>query len=195
MAKPLDFKDFVIVDYKPGEVDMVKYNAQKRHKQEAAYDPSSGKHKPEVSMGYTGKHTTVKDPANKKRHTHVFMYKSESVEVETEALTVTQRLQRKRQMLRAKPKIKLGRERAKRRIASKEKLVSRANKQARMAIFKKLTKDMPKDELSYSRRQEIEKRMDKPAIKARIKQIARKILPQVRKKELERKRGTGSSND
>ena len=57
-----------------------------------------------------------------------------------------------------------------------------------MIIFKKLTKDIPKDELSYARRQEIEKRLDKPAIKQRIKQIARKLLPQVRKKEIERRR-------
>lgn len=195
MAKPLDFKDFVVVDYRPGEVASVKYAAQKRHKQQgagtnaeyASYDPSMGKHKPGVSMGYTGKHTTVKDPANKKHHSHVFLYKGESVEFD-EALTVAQRLLRKRQMVRNKAKIKLGKERAKRRMANPEKLSKRAVRQARMVIFKKLTKDIPKDELSYARRQEIEKRLDKPAIKQRIKQIARKLLPQVRKKEIERRR-------
>lgn len=151
MAKPLDFKDYIVVDYRPGEDDLVKYRAHKRR-----------------HMG-------------------------EDVEVD-EALSVTQRLQRKRQMQKLKPRIALGRERAKRKFASKEKLEKRAAKQARMAIFKKLTKDVPKDELSYSRRQEIEKRLDKPAVKARIKSIARKLLPQVRKKEIERKRGQ-SSND
>ena len=95
-------------------------------------------------------------------------------------------------MVRNKAKIKLGKERAKRRMANPEKLSKRSMKQARMAVFKKLTKDVPKDELSYARRQEIEKRLDKPAVKARIKQIARKLLPQVRKKEIERRKNISS---
>jgi hypothetical protein len=106
-----------------------------------------------------------------------------------EALNVSQRLQRKRLLQRIKPKLKLGRQRAARRMASKEKLVRRAMKQARTAMFKKLTKDIPKGELSYARRQEIEKRLEKPAIKQRIKVIARKALPKVRQKELSKKRG------
>jgi len=113
---------------------------------------------------------------------------SESVEVD-EALTTQQRLSRARQFKRIQPKIKIGRERAKRRIASKEKLQSRAKKKARMAIYKKLTKDIPKSELSFARRQEIEKRLDKPAIKKRIERIAKKLFPKVRQAELAKKRG------
>ena len=90
---------------------------------------------------------------------------------------------------RIQPKIKLGRERAKRRIASKEKLQTRAMKKARMAMFKKLTKDIPKNELTYARRQEIEKRLEKPAIKKRIAVIARKNFPKERQAELAKKRG------
>ena len=63
-----------------------------------------------------------------------------------------------------------------------------------MSIFKKLTKDVPKGDLTYQRRAEIEKRLEKPAIKQRIKMIARKLYPQVRKNEVERKR-RASSND
>lgn len=111
---------------------------------------------------------------------------SESVE---EALTTQQRLARARQFKRIQPKIRIGREKAKRRIASKEKLQARARKQARMAIYKKLTKDIPKSELSFARRQEIEKRLDKPAIKKRIEMIARKLFPKVRQAELAKKRG------
>jgi hypothetical protein len=146
----LDFKDFIVVDYRPGEPDIIKYRAQRRR--------------------------------------HI------GEEVETEALTVPQRLQRKRQMVKYKGKIALGRARAKRRMASKDKLEKRATRQARMAIFKKLTKDIPKGDLTYQRRAEIEKRLEKPAIKQRIKMIARKLYPQVRKNEVERKR-RASSND
>jgi len=106
-----------------------------------------------------------------------------------EALSVAQRLQRKRAFQRLQPKIKLGRERAKRKIASKEKLQKRAMKAARNAILKKLTKDIPKSELSFARRQELEKRLEKPAIKKRIAQIARKLYPKVRQAELAKKRG------
>lgn len=117
---------------------------------------------------------------------------SESTDVE-EALTVTQRLARKRLFKRLQPRIKRGRELAKRRIASKEKLEKRAMKKARMMMFKKLTKDIPKDELTYARRQEIEKRLDKPAIKKRIAMIARKMFPKERQAELEKKRKSGAS--
>lgn len=112
----------------------------------------------------------------------------ESTDVD-EALTVSQRLRKKQQLKRIMPKIKLGRERAKRRIASKEKLEKRARKSARNAILKKLTKDIPKSELTYARRQELEKRLDTPAMKKRITNIARKLFPKVRQAELAKKRG------
>ena len=203
MAKPLDFKDFVVVDYRPGEVDSVKYAAQKRHKQQAksesveveegvrGYNPGwMLKADPKLGAAVKAK----QDLAKKRQATYGKPEAGKSVKKEEvdEALTVMQRLQRKRQMVRNKAKITLGKERAKRRMANPEKLSKRSMKQARMAVFKKLTKDVPKDELSYARRQEIEKRLDKPAVKARIKQIARKLLPQVRKKEIERRKNISS---
>ena len=112
----------------------------------------------------------------------------ESTDVD-EALTVQQRLQRKRTFKRLQPRIKLGRERAKRRIASKEKLMKRTRKQVRQMFLKKFTKDIPKSELTYARRQEIEKRLDKPAIKKRIDTLAKRMFPKVRQAELAKKRG------
>ena len=112
----------------------------------------------------------------------------ESTEVD-EALTVQQRLQRKRMFKRIQPRIRLGREKAKRRIASKEKLMKRARKQVRMMFFKKFTKDIPKGELTYQRRAEIEKRLEKPALKRRIDMLAKRAFPKTRKAELEKKRG------
>jgi len=106
-----------------------------------------------------------------------------------EALNVQQRMARSRLMKRMKAKIKIGRERAKRKMAPQEKLLKRANRKARDAIVRKITKDIPKSELTYARKQEIEKKLDKPAMKARIKRMARKMFPQIRKAEVQRKKG------
>jgi len=43
--------------------------------------------------------------------------------------------------------------------------------------------------LTFARKQEIEKRLAKPALQQRIKRIAKKLFKDVRKKELERKKG------
>jgi hypothetical protein len=110
----------------------------------------------------------------------------ESVE---EALDIRQRLAKQRLFRRYKSKIKLGRERAKRRMAKPDVLKKRANKAARTLILKKITKGISKDELSFARRQEIEKRLNKPAVKKRIEVLARKLYKDVRKKEVERKKG------
>ena len=75
-------------------------------------------------------------------------------EAETsEALSLSQRLARRRMMKRFKGKIKIGRDRAKRRMANKKVLDRRAVKQAKTTILKKLTKGVPKSELSFARRQ------------------------------------------
>jgi len=113
---------------------------------------------------------------------------SEEADID-EALTVQQRMARKRMFKRIQPKIKRGREKAKRRIASKERLLTRSRKKARTELLKKLTKDIPKGELTYARRQELEKRLEKPAMKKRIDMIARKMFPKVRQAELAKKRG------
>ena len=69
------------------------------------------------------------------------------------------------------------------------KLEKRSMRKARDLIVRKLTKDIPKKDLSFARKQEIEKRLDKPAMQARIKRIARKMFPKIRKAEVERKKG------
>ena len=106
-----------------------------------------------------------------------------------EALTLQQRMKRSRLMKRLKTRIKIGRERARRKMANKQKLEKRAMRQARAQIAKKLTRGIPKGELSFARKQEIEKRLEKPAFKQRIKRIAKRIFKDVRKKEVQRKKG------
>ena len=108
--------------------------------------------------------------------------------MENEALTIQQRLARGRQLKRMKAKIKIGRERARRKMADKKKLERRSQKAARTFILKKLTKGKGKGELSFARRAEIEKRMDKPAIKKRIGMLAKRMFKDIRKKEVMRKK-------
>jgi hypothetical protein len=110
-----------------------------------------------------------------------------------EALNMQQRRVAARNFKRNKTKIKMGRDRAARRIANPERLKSRARKQARNTVLKKLLKDHPKSDLSFARRAEIEKRLEKPAMKTKIDRLAKKMLPKVRRAELDRKRGGGSA--
>ena len=112
---------------------------------------------------------------------------TENTDTTDEALNIQQRLARSRSMKKAKARIAMGRRRAMRKMAGKDKLQKRARRAARTAILKKLTKDLPKSELNYARRQEIEKRLDK--MKPRIDRLAKKMFPAIRKKEVARKKG------
>jgi hypothetical protein len=114
--------------------------------------------------------------------------RKEDVDVD-EALNLQQRMKRSRLMKRLKTRIKIGRERAMRKMANKKTLEKRAMRQARQQIAKKLTRGIPKGELSFARKQEIEKRLEKPALQQRIKRIAKRIFKDVRKKEVQRKKG------
>ncbi len=114
---------------------------------------------------------------------------NEDVEPETEALSIAQRMKVGRRMKRLKQKIKIGREKAKRRMANKEVLQRRARKAARKAVLKKLTKGKDKGDLPFARRQELEKRLSKPSVKKRIDMIAKRMFKDVRKREVERKKG------
>ena len=238
MAKTLDFKDFLNVDYAPGMPDLIKRNTKKRKHDTGAgtnaeyssryapgekantvneATPPGGKPLPALSpaqahkwldqgkhakslaskrgMGWETKMVTVKqepDVKGKQHHVHAHQY-TEETEID-EALNPQQRRARARLMKRLKSRIALGRKRAERRFADPERLRRRAQKAARKAIFQKLSKDIPKDEMTYQRRQEIEKRLDSPQIKKRIERLAIRMLPKVRKAEIERKRGSQSGN-
>lgn len=146
MAKPLNFKDFLTVDYTPGMPDEVSKNAKKR--------------KGDTPTGNTN-----------------------------EALTTADRLKRSRQMKRFKSRIAIGREKAKKRTASAAVVKKRAQKQARALVAKKMAQGIDKSELSPQRKAEIEKRLDTPAAKKRIERLVKKLIPRVRKAEMERKRG------
>jgi hypothetical protein len=113
-------------------------------------------------------------------------------ETPDEALSMAQRLKKARDFKRNRAKIALGKKRAARRVASKEVLQKRARRAARNKILLKITKDIPRGELTIARKAEIEKRLDKPEMKTRIDRLAKKMFPLIRKAEMQRKRG-GSS--
>ena len=146
-------------------------------------------HKEKDGQDFAKKHGyKVKNYVKTPSGTRMDIHKEEEVKVD-EALTLQQRMKRSRLMKRMKTRIKIGRERARRKMANKQKLEKRAMRQARAQIAKKLTRGIPKGELSFARKQEIEKRLDKPAFKQRIKRIAKRIFKDVRKKEVQRKKG------
>ena len=143
----------------------------------------------DIARRHKGKVIKLKRPiSTKKGEMMINRPFKEEAEVD-EALTLQQRMKRSRMMRRMRTRIKVGRERAKRKMANKEKLEKRARRQARNMIAKKLTRGIPKAELTFARKKEIEKRLEKPVLQARIKRIAKRIFKDVRKKEVQRKKG------
>ena len=134
---PVGFKDYMTVDYRPGEDDQIKYNAQKRKRADVEEENTD------------------------------------------EALSLAARRKRSRDMRKNKNKLKVARKRAMKRVASPERIKKRARKQAREIIYKKLTKGIPRSDLTPGKKAELERRIDK--MKPRVNRIVRKILPQVRK--------------
>ena len=172
MDKKLGFKDFLSVDYAPGEPDQVKYNAKKR--------------KVEAKAGYCsdkccGSDVKAEDCPCPADCPHCDCNKN----VE-EALSLQQRMKRSRTMKKYASRMKIGRQKAARRMADPKRLKRRAQKQARNMLAKKLAK-ADYSSLSFSRKQEIEKRLQK--MKPRLDRMAKKLLPKMRKLEQERKRG------
>ena len=120
-------------------------------------------------------------------NTHVVI-KKEEVDVD-EALTIKQRMDKRRIMKRNKARIAIGKKRAKKKMANQKTLKKRSDRQARADIAKKLMRGVPKRDLSDARKKALEKRMESPAIKQRIKRLSKRMFKDVRKKEVMRKKG------
>ena len=99
-------------------------------------------------------------------------------------LTPQQRIQRGRIMKRLAPKIAMKRKIAAKKKANPEKLKIRAMKQARDAVRAKFVKGKSYQELSYSEKIQLDKKVEKK--QALIKKIAKKLLPKIKKAEAER---------
>ena len=99
-------------------------------------------------------------------------------------LTPKQRMQRGRLMKRLAPRMAMKRKITMKRKANPEKIKARAEKQARDIIRQKLLKDVDYNTLGYAQKVALDKRVEKK--KAVIKKIAKKLIPKVKKDELER---------
>lgn len=100
-----------------------------------------------------------------------------------EALNLLQRMKRRAIMRRNKSKILAGRRRAQRRKASTSVLKQRAIRAARNMIARRLLRK-DKGEASYAERTRVEKML--ASKQSLIQNIARKMLPKIRQKELNR---------
>jgi len=124
----------------------------------------------------------------KKRKQHIPTGNTgESVEPADEALSMAARRKKAITMKKIQARLKVGRKKASMKVADKGRLEKRARKAARNAIAKKLTKGVSKAELTPARKAEIEKRLDK--MQGKVSRLAKKMLPKIRKSELEKKRG------
>ena len=126
------FKDFIVVDYRPGEDDYTKYRAQKRKR---GSDDTSGV----VTAGTE--------------------YATEDQVIE--ALSTQQRIKLKQALRRNKARIAIGRKRSMRKIATAEVIKKRAQRRARAILLKKLLKGKSKADLPYSTRAAYEKMVNK----------------------------------
>jgi hypothetical protein len=97
----------------------------------------------------------------------------------SEAMSLQHRMKMKAAFRKNKAKIALGKKKAAKKLASPEKLKSRANKAARELLIKKLLKDKNKSDLSFSGRASIEKKLANK--KGAIAKIAKKLLPGIKK--------------
>lgn len=189
------------IEYRPGEDELVNYRALRRKRTigvgeggpigESNENPvdsymDKGKHAKGVTTGYKSKHKKIKSPDGV--HTIlVHQLQSEDTDID-EALSIATRLKKSRDLRRNKAKVALGRARAARRFASQDVLRKRARKAAYNTFYNKIVKDIPRDQLTPQRKAEIEKRLKSPAFQSRIDKMSRKLIKDVRKKEMERKR-------
>ena len=99
-------------------------------------------------------------------------------------LTPKQRRERGRQMKRLAPKIARKKKIAMKKKAAPEKLIGRAEKAAKEIIRNKLVKGKKYADLPFAQRELVDKKVEKK--KDAIKKIAKKLLPKIRKQEVER---------
>ena len=110
---------------------------------------------------------------------------------------VLDRQQRRKLGLRMKKnrhKMKIGRDRAKRRMANLETLKKRAKKAARKMLKDKFAKNRRYAELGDGEKMQIDKRIEKVS-KNRLASLERKLLPKIKKAERDRKRALGGKKE
>ena len=109
-----------------------------------------------------------------------------------EALNLMQRMKRRMIMRRNRVKIERGRKLSRRKMADMKKLKRRANRAARNAMIRKITKGQNRQNISAAMKKTIETRLGTPAMANKLNKIARRLFPKIRKAEMKRKKATPS---
>ena len=112
-----------------------------------------------------------------------------------EVLNLQQRLKKKQMLKRIKGKIKLGRRRAKYRVANTDKLKKRSQKKAREIIRARVAGSLGKDykKLPLAGRMQVDKKVEKK--RDLIARLAKRMMPKVKKAEMERVKKARSSRN
>ena len=132
--------------------------------------------------------------AQKRRRGHFDTYNEETETEELdEVLTNAQRVKASQRMKRMSKRIQVAKKRALRKAPSMDVLKKRAQKQARTNFVKKISKDTPKSDMSMGQRAAIEKRLAKK--KSAIDRAAKKLIPQMRKIDKERRSAAQKGDD
>jgi hypothetical protein len=112
-------------------------------------------------------------------------------------MTIQQRMARGRLMKRLAPKMAKSRKRMAKRMADPKKMMMKAMKAAKVKIRKKVAgkKGLNYAQLSPSEKMSVDKMVIKKATPAKIKALAKKLMPQVRKNEVERVKKARATNE
>ena len=108
----------------------------------------------------------------------------DNIETQDEAMSKVARKKMARIMKMKGKMIARKREISMKKKASPEKILKRAQKQARDIFAQKILKGKSKADLSISGKENLEKKLDKK--KVLIKRIAKKLIPKIKKAESER---------
>ena len=109
-----------------------------------------------------------------------------------EVMSRQQRVKASQRMKRMSKRIQMAKKRALKRAPTMDVIKKRAQKQARDTMYKKWSKGVPKSELSIGRRAELEKRLKKA--KPKVDRLAKKLVPQIRTQDRERRAGKKKEN-
>jgi len=110
-----------------------------------------------------------------------------------EAMTVAQRIKAKQRMKKMSKRIQMAKKRSMKRAPSTEKLKLRARRQAKGAMIKKWMKGKSKSDMSFSQRQNIEKRLKSAS--GRIDTMSKKLLPSVRQIDRDRRSNVNQKSE
>ena len=137
--------------------------------------------------GYDNDHTEYRHKRLKNGAMH-----EEAEEIE-EVMSRSARIKASQRMKRMSKRIAIAKKRALKRAASVDVLKKRADKQARNAMIKKWSRGKSRGELSIAQRAEFEKRLKK--MKPRLDRTAKRMVPQLRKLDRDRRSGAKKKED